>query len=84
MRSERAERGRACAACALTFAPRINPGAEVSDGSGEHREWRLDPAPVLNPPVTVTHVVGIWPKDTSLTPRASALLDFAEETFAAA
>ncbi len=33
----------------------------------------------LDPPVTVSHVVGIWPEDMSLTPRASALLDFAEE-----
>ncbi len=37
----------------------------------------------LDPPVTVSHVVGIWPRDTWLTPRASALLDFAEETFGA-
>lgn len=35
----------------------------------------------LDPPVTVTHVVGIWPHDMSLTPRASALLDFAIELF---
>lgn len=33
----------------------------------------------LDPPVTVTHVVGIWPEDMDLTPRASALLDFALE-----
>lgn len=33
----------------------------------------------LDPPVTVSHVVGIWPADMSLTPRASALLDFAVE-----
>ena len=33
----------------------------------------------LDPPVTVSHVVGIWPEDMSLTPRASALLDFAVE-----
>lgn len=33
----------------------------------------------LDPPVTVSHVVGIWPADASLTPRASALLDFAVE-----
>lgn len=33
----------------------------------------------LDPPVTVTHVVGIWPADMHLTPRASALLEFAEE-----
>jgi DNA-binding transcriptional LysR family regulator len=35
----------------------------------------------LDPPVTVTHVVGIWPDDMHLTRRASALLDFAEERF---
>ncbi|MFV0435243.1 MAG: LysR substrate-binding domain-containing protein [Leucobacter sp.] len=33
----------------------------------------------LDPPVTVSHVVGIWPEDMGLTPRASALLDFAVE-----
>lgn len=33
----------------------------------------------LDPPVTVSHVVGIWPEDMNLTPRASALLDFAVE-----
>ena len=33
----------------------------------------------LDPPVTVAHVVGIWPEDMSLTPRATALLDFAAE-----
>lgn len=33
----------------------------------------------LDPPVTVSHVVGIWPEDMSLTPRATALLDFAAE-----
>ena len=33
----------------------------------------------LDPPVTVSHVVGIWPEDMLLTPRASALLDFAVE-----
>lgn len=33
----------------------------------------------LDPPVTVSHVVGIWPEDMDLTPRASALLDFAVE-----
>ncbi|MBL3686234.1 LysR family transcriptional regulator [Leucobacter zeae] len=33
----------------------------------------------LDPPVTVSHVVGIWPEDLTLTPRASALLDFAGE-----
>lgn len=33
----------------------------------------------LDPPVTVSHVVGIWPADMKLTPRASALLDFAAE-----
>ena len=33
----------------------------------------------LDPPVTRSHVVGIWPADMTLTPRASALLDFAVE-----
>lgn len=33
----------------------------------------------LDPPVTVTHVVGIWPEDMDLTSRALALLDFAAE-----
>ncbi|MFC9983328.1 LysR family transcriptional regulator [Microbacterium keratanolyticum] len=33
----------------------------------------------LDPPVTLSHVVGLWPADMSLTPRASALLDFAVE-----
>lgn len=33
----------------------------------------------LDPPVTVSHVVAIWPEDMTLTPRASALLDFAVE-----
>lgn len=33
----------------------------------------------LDPPVTLSHVVGIWPADMKLTPRASALLDFAVE-----
>lgn len=33
----------------------------------------------LDPPVTVSHVVGLWPGETNLTPRASALLDFAAE-----
>lgn len=33
----------------------------------------------FDPPVTVSHVVGIWPEDMHLTPRASALLDFAVE-----
>lgn len=37
----------------------------------------------LDPPVTVTHVVGIWPEDMNLTPRASSLLDFAEERLGA-
>src|SRR5699024_6787957 len=35
----------------------------------------------LDPPVTGSHVVGIWPEDTNLTTRASALLDFAIEKF---
>ncbi len=35
----------------------------------------------LDPPVTRSHVVAIWPEDMNLTPRASALLDFAEEQF---
>jgi len=33
----------------------------------------------LDPPVTLSHVVGIWPADMNLTPRAAALLDFAVE-----
>lgn len=33
----------------------------------------------LDPPVTLSHVVGLWPADMTLTPRASALLDFAVE-----
>lgn len=33
----------------------------------------------LDPAVTVSHVVGIWPEDMNLTPRASALLDYAVE-----
>jgi DNA-binding transcriptional LysR family regulator len=33
----------------------------------------------LHPPVTVSHVVAIWPEGMNLTPRASALLDFAVE-----
>lgn len=33
----------------------------------------------LDPPVTVSHVVGIWPADMTLTSRADALLDFAVE-----
>ena len=33
----------------------------------------------LDPPVTISHVVGIWPEDMQLTQRASALLDFAAE-----
>lgn len=33
----------------------------------------------LDPPATVSHVVGIWPDDMNLTPRAAALLDFATE-----
>ena len=37
----------------------------------------------LDPPVTRSHVVGIWPADMNLTPRASALLDFAVEKFGA-
>lgn len=35
----------------------------------------------LDPPVTLSHVVGLWPADMTLTPRASALLDFAAEAF---
>ena len=35
----------------------------------------------LEPPVTVSHVVGIWPDEMHLTPRASALLDYAAVTF---
>lgn len=33
----------------------------------------------FDPPVTMSHVVGIWPQDLTLTHRASALLDFAAE-----
>ncbi|UJP09421.1 LysR family transcriptional regulator [Microbacterium sp. KUDC0406] len=33
----------------------------------------------LDPPVTLSHVVGLWPADMKLTPRASAVLDFAVE-----
>ncbi|WP_217178836.1 LysR family transcriptional regulator [Streptomyces sp. AC495_CC817] len=33
----------------------------------------------LDPPVTRSYVVGLWPADMTLTPRASALLDFAVE-----
>lgn len=33
----------------------------------------------LDPPVTLSHVVGIWPEDMTLTPRAAALLDYAVE-----
>lgn len=44
--------------------------------STEGRPFVIRP---LDPPVTVSHVVGIWPRDMSLTPRASALLDFAVE-----
>lgn len=35
----------------------------------------------LDPPATVTHVVGIWPDDMNLTSRASAILDFPAERF---
>ncbi|MFV0375638.1 MAG: LysR family transcriptional regulator [Microbacterium sp.] len=35
----------------------------------------------LDPPVTRSHVVGLWPEEMKLTPRASALLDFAVEKF---
>lgn len=38
----------------------------------------------LDPPITVTNVVAIWPRDAGLTARASALLDFAEESFGGA
>lgn len=31
----------------------------------------------LDPPATVAHVVGIWPEEMHLTPRSSALLEFA-------
>lgn len=45
--------------------------------------WSSEGRPVvvrpIHPPVTVSHVVGIWPADMDLTPRASALLDFAVE-----
>ncbi|WP_443020223.1 LysR substrate-binding domain-containing protein [Sinomonas cyclohexanicum] len=33
----------------------------------------------LDPPATRAHVVGIWPEDMALTPRAAALLDYAVE-----
>lgn len=33
----------------------------------------------FDPPVTLSHVVGIWPEDMTLTPRAAALLDYAVE-----
>ncbi|MGN6760282.1 MAG: LysR substrate-binding domain-containing protein [Leifsonia sp.] len=33
----------------------------------------------LDPPVTLAHVVGIWPEEMTLTPRAAALLDYAVE-----
>lgn len=46
--------------------------------STEGRPFVIRP---LDPPVTVTHVVGIWPEDMNLTPRTSALLDFAVEKF---
>lgn len=35
----------------------------------------------LDPPVTRSHVVGIWPAEMKLTARAAALLAFAEECF---
>ncbi|QIM15416.1 LysR family transcriptional regulator [Leucobacter insecticola] len=35
----------------------------------------------LDPPITVTHVVGIWPEDLVLSKRAAALLDFAAMRF---
>ena len=35
----------------------------------------------LDPPVTQSHVVGIWPRDMKLTPRAQALIDYAAELF---
>ena len=33
----------------------------------------------FDPPVTLSHVVGIWPEDMTLTARAAALLDYAGE-----
>jgi DNA-binding transcriptional LysR family regulator len=44
--------------------------------SSEGRPFVIRP---LDPPVTISHVVGIWPEDMNLAPRASALLDFAVE-----
>jgi DNA-binding transcriptional LysR family regulator len=44
--------------------------------SAEGRPIAIRP---LDPPVTLSHVVGIWPADMTLTPRATALLDFAVE-----
>jgi DNA-binding transcriptional LysR family regulator len=44
--------------------------------SAEGRPVAIRP---FNPPVTLSHVVGIWPEDMALTSRASALLDYAVE-----
>lgn len=46
--------------------------------TNEGREIVIRP---LDPPVTRTHVVGLWPADMELTSRASALLNFAVEKF---
>lgn len=37
----------------------------------------------LDPPVTTSHIVGLWPADMELTQRASAVLNFAAEKFQA-
>jgi DNA-binding transcriptional LysR family regulator len=44
--------------------------------SAEGRPVAIRP---FNPPVTLSHVVGIWPEDMALTSRAAALLDYAVE-----
>ena len=52
------------------------PGPNPLPVSSEGRPVVIRP---LDPPVTVSHVVGIWPADMTLTSRAEALLDFAVE-----
>ncbi|WP_416418199.1 LysR substrate-binding domain-containing protein [Paenarthrobacter aromaticivorans] len=44
--------------------------------SAEGRPVAIRP---FDPPVTLSHVVGIWPEDMTLTSRAAALLDYAVE-----
>ncbi|MFD2364039.1 MULTISPECIES: LysR family transcriptional regulator [unclassified Arthrobacter] len=44
--------------------------------SAEGRPIAIRP---FDPPVTLSHVVGIWPEDMTLTSRAAALLDYAVE-----